>query len=135
MTCFTTYLASIGGCRHLYYLTPEQALKAVKWSWISEPWGVFLFATGKAAVAILTLRIMGKPASGASGSCTLWCCLFLLPARSAASLSLRSAILPGRYGRLVLQLIAGIRVFKKTSITFCPVLRTFRHETMNADER
>ncbi|KAM0800903.1 hypothetical protein BDR22DRAFT_907498 [Usnea florida] len=60
MTCFTTHLASIGGCRHLYYLTPEQALKAVKWTWISEPWGVFLFATGKAAVAILILRIMGR---------------------------------------------------------------------------
>ena len=60
MTCFVTYLASIGGSRHLYYLTAEQALKAVKWSWISQPWGIFLFATGNASVAILLLRIMGR---------------------------------------------------------------------------
>ena len=60
MTCFVTYLASIGGCRHLYYLTPEQALQALKWSWISEPWGVQLFTTGKASVAILIIRIMGR---------------------------------------------------------------------------
>ena len=60
MTCFVTYLASIGGSRHIYYLTPDQALQAVKWSWISQPWGIFLFATGKASVAILILRIMGR---------------------------------------------------------------------------
>ena len=60
MTCFVTYYASIGGSRHLYYLTPEQTLQAVKWSWVAQPWGIFLFATGKASVAILVLRIMGK---------------------------------------------------------------------------
>lgn len=63
MTCFVTYLASIGGSRHLYYLTPEQTLRAVKWSWISQPWGIFLFATGKSSVAILILRIIGKTKS------------------------------------------------------------------------
>lgn len=60
MTCFVTYLATIGGSRHLYYLTQEQTLLAVKWSWISQPWGIFLFATGKSSVAILILRIIGK---------------------------------------------------------------------------
>ena len=60
MTCFVTYLASIGGSRHLYYLTPDQAMQTVKWSWISQPWGIFLFATGKTSVAILVLRIMGR---------------------------------------------------------------------------
>ena len=59
MTCFVTYLTTIGGSRHIYYLTPEQTLEAVKWSWVSQPWGIFLFATGKASVAILVLRIMG----------------------------------------------------------------------------
>ena len=59
MTCFVTYLASIGGARHVYYLSEEQTIEAVKWSWISQPWGIFLFATGKASVAILLLRIIG----------------------------------------------------------------------------
>lgn len=59
MTAFVTKLALIGGARHVYYLTLEQILNATKWSWISQPWGIFLFAPGKAAVAILILRIMG----------------------------------------------------------------------------
>ncbi|TVY88369.1 hypothetical protein LAWI1_G008055 [Lachnellula willkommii] len=59
MTVFVTKLALIGGARHVYYLTKEEIPNAAKWSWISQPWGVFLFAPGKAAVAFLILRIMG----------------------------------------------------------------------------
>ncbi|KAL7621418.1 hypothetical protein AAE478_008740 [Parahypoxylon ruwenzoriense] len=59
-TCFVTYMSSIGGSRHVYYLSPEQRLEAVKWSWISQPWAIFLFATGKASVAILILRFVGR---------------------------------------------------------------------------
>ncbi|KAI1345328.1 integral membrane protein [Xylaria sp. FL0043] len=58
-TIFVTYLATIGGARHVYYLTPAQTVAALKWSWISQPWGIFLFATGKASVACLTLRFIG----------------------------------------------------------------------------
>ncbi|CAG8953110.1 hypothetical protein HYFRA_00003307 [Hymenoscyphus fraxineus] len=59
MTAFVTKLALIGGARHVFYLTPDQIMNATKWSWISQPWGIFLFAPGKASVAFLILRIMG----------------------------------------------------------------------------
>ena len=59
LAAFTTYLASIGGCRHLFYLTPQQQLRAVKFNWISQVWGIFGFATGKISVALLILRIIG----------------------------------------------------------------------------
>ncbi|KAK0702006.1 hypothetical protein B0T26DRAFT_744917 [Lasiosphaeria miniovina] len=59
-TSFVTYMASIGGSRHVYYLTMEQTLRAVKFSWISQPWAIFCFATGKASVAFLTLRFIGR---------------------------------------------------------------------------
>ncbi|RWA07280.1 hypothetical protein EKO27_g7834 [Xylaria grammica] len=58
-TVFVTYLASIGGARHVFYLSPQQTISALRWSWISQPWGIFLFATGKASVASLTLRFVG----------------------------------------------------------------------------
>ena len=59
LASFTTHLAIIGGCRHLFYLSPQQQLQAVKYNWISQPWGIFGFATGKISVALLILRIMG----------------------------------------------------------------------------
>jgi hypothetical protein len=62
MTCLVTQLALIGGARHIYDLTPDQQLQAVKWSWIVQPPCIFLYATGKSAVAILILRIMGPSA-------------------------------------------------------------------------
>ncbi|KAM7214601.1 hypothetical protein V8F06_010000 [Rhypophila decipiens] len=58
-TCFVTYMAHIGGARHAFYLTPEETLRAVKFSFLSQPWAIFLFATGKTSVALLTLRIIG----------------------------------------------------------------------------
>lgn len=59
LSAFVTYLASIGGCRHLYYLSPVQRLNSVKYNWITQPWGIFAFATGKISVACLILRIIG----------------------------------------------------------------------------
>lgn len=59
MIGFNTYLTSIGGLRHLYYLTPDQQMQAVKYNWITQPWCIFGFATGKISVALLLLRIMG----------------------------------------------------------------------------
>lgn len=53
-------MASIGGGRHVYYLTTQQQLQAVKWSWISQPTAIFLFVPGKASIAMLTLRFMGR---------------------------------------------------------------------------
>ncbi|KAK3312507.1 integral membrane protein [Apodospora peruviana] len=59
-TCFVTYMASIGGARHVYYLSREQTLLAVKYSWISQPWAILVFATGKSSVALLTLRLIDR---------------------------------------------------------------------------
>lgn len=56
---FITYYASIDGCRHLVYLTPTQRELALKYNWITQPWGIFGFATGKVSVALLLLRIIG----------------------------------------------------------------------------
>ncbi|KID59830.1 uncharacterized protein G6M90_00g093400 [Metarhizium brunneum] len=51
---------SIGGMRHLYYLTPEERTEAAKWSWISQPFHIMGFATGKISVGILILRVTGS---------------------------------------------------------------------------
>lgn len=56
---FVTYYASIGGLRHLFYLQPEQQALAVKYNWITQPWAIFGFATGKISVALLILRLIG----------------------------------------------------------------------------
>jgi len=59
LASFVTYYASIGGCRHLFYLTPPEQMLAVEYNWATQPWGIFGFATGKISVALLILRIMG----------------------------------------------------------------------------
>jgi hypothetical protein len=59
LSCFVTYISSIGGCRHLYYLTTQQQLLAVKYNWIAQIWGIVGFATGKVSVALLIFRIVG----------------------------------------------------------------------------
>ena len=59
ITCsLVTYLASIGGFRHMFYLPPPEQLRAVKWNWIALVFGILLFATGKIAVALLIIRIL-----------------------------------------------------------------------------
>ena len=45
--------------RHLYYLTPDERVLAGKWSWISQPFVIMGFATGKISVGLMLLRIMG----------------------------------------------------------------------------
>jgi hypothetical protein len=56
---FITYYAHIGGLKHLFYLEPAQQAMAVKYNWITQPWAIFGFATGKVSVALLILRIIG----------------------------------------------------------------------------
>jgi hypothetical protein len=46
--------------RHLYYLTPDERIQAGKWSWISQPFVIMGFATGKVSVGILLLRVIGS---------------------------------------------------------------------------
>ena len=59
LASFVTYYSSIGGCRHLFYLSPPEQGLAVKYNWITQPWGIFGFAMGKISVALLILRIIG----------------------------------------------------------------------------
>lgn len=61
-SCFISYMASIGGSRHVAYLSQEQVLEALKWSWIVQPPTILLFGTAKASIGILTLRIINKQA-------------------------------------------------------------------------
>ncbi|KAK3390661.1 hypothetical protein B0H63DRAFT_121401 [Podospora didyma] len=57
---FITTSTLNGGARHVRYLTPEQILFTIKYNWIAQPWAVFSFATGKASVAFLILRFIGR---------------------------------------------------------------------------
>lgn len=58
-TSVLTYATSLGGSRHIFYLTPTQALAAAKWSVVSQPWIIFLYATAKTSIGLLTLRFIG----------------------------------------------------------------------------
>ncbi|EFY89839.1 hypothetical protein J3458_001505 [Metarhizium acridum] len=57
-----TRLIGIGGMRHLSYLSPEQRVQAGKWSWVSQPFVVMGFATGKISVGLLLLRVVWETA-------------------------------------------------------------------------
>ena len=56
-----TYMGSLGGCRHLYYLEmdPAQAANAIRLNWIAQPFAIMSLATGKISVAFLIMRFMG----------------------------------------------------------------------------
>ena len=45
--------------RHLYYLSGPETIEALKWSWVSQPFVIMGFATGKISVGLLLLRIIG----------------------------------------------------------------------------
>ncbi|KHN94962.1 uncharacterized protein MAM_07189 [Metarhizium album ARSEF 1941] len=53
-----TRVVDVGGMRHQFYLSPEQRLETAKWSWISHPFVVMGFATGKVSVGLLLLRVI-----------------------------------------------------------------------------
>ena len=55
---FTTKDVSLGGMRHLYYLSPAEATDALKWNWLAQPWVIMGFATGKISVGLLILRLL-----------------------------------------------------------------------------
>ncbi|OAQ65152.1 hypothetical protein VFPPC_06312 [Pochonia chlamydosporia 170] len=57
-----TKLIEIGGMRHLFYLSPEQRIEAGKWSWVSQPFVIMGFATGKISVGLLLLRVVWETA-------------------------------------------------------------------------
>lgn len=57
-----TKLIDIGGMRHLFYLTPDERIEAGKWSWISQPFVIMGFATGKISVGLLLLRVVWETA-------------------------------------------------------------------------
>ncbi|KAK2606307.1 hypothetical protein QQS21_003238 [Conoideocrella luteorostrata] len=55
-----TKVIALGGLRHLFYLTPQERVKAVKWTWICQPFVIMGFATGKLSVGILLYRVIGS---------------------------------------------------------------------------
>ncbi|KAL8831610.1 MAG: hypothetical protein Q9191_000761 [Dirinaria sp. TL-2023a] len=59
-TILWTVLGAKSGCRHLFYLTPQQAMSASRLNWITQPVAIMALALGKVSVALLILRIMGK---------------------------------------------------------------------------
>ena len=98
MTCFITYLASIGDTRHIYYLSLEQTHRAVKWSWVPHPWGIFPICYRKCICGNLDLENHGSQHfPGENGSYTVSSRPLLLSTQSAALLPSCNAILPGRY--------------------------------------
>lgn len=59
LASISTYYASIGGLRHLFDLTADQQSQVIRINWVTQPWVIFGFATGKISVALLILRIIG----------------------------------------------------------------------------
>ncbi|ROW11336.1 hypothetical protein VMCG_01224 [Cytospora schulzeri] len=54
-----TYMVMNGGGRHVYYLNTAQLLDAAEWSYISQCPIVLVYATAKASVSLLILRVIG----------------------------------------------------------------------------
>ncbi len=86
-TIFWTVLGAKSGCRHLFYLTPQQAMTASRINWIAQPTAIMSIGFGKVSVAILILRIMGK------SSKSLWRMTFLYVAAIGSVLFCALAII------------------------------------------
>ncbi|MCJ1285987.1 hypothetical protein MMC26_005329 [Xylographa opegraphella] len=56
-TILWTIYATIGGCRHIFYLSTTQWYSLTKINWISQPFCVMAIASGKVSVAYLILRL------------------------------------------------------------------------------
>ncbi|MCJ1293982.1 hypothetical protein MMC34_005539 [Xylographa carneopallida] len=56
-TILWTIYATVGGCRHIFYLTTAQWYSLTKINWISQPFCVMAIASGKVSVAYLILRL------------------------------------------------------------------------------
>jgi hypothetical protein len=59
MSVLYTQLATIGGFRHIVYLSPDQQLKVVKFQWCLQPVFLFNFGLSKLSVGLLILRLIG----------------------------------------------------------------------------
>jgi hypothetical protein len=63
MTAYAILLtvdASLGGFRHIYFLTAAESTQILKINYIAQLFVVLSYVVGKAAVGFLVLRIMGK---------------------------------------------------------------------------
>ncbi|KAF7885516.1 uncharacterized protein EAF02_004025 [Botrytis sinoallii] len=58
LSCFCTYEATIGGFKHLYYLSPSQLTETIKWNYILQCWGISAFTPSKLSVGLLLIRIL-----------------------------------------------------------------------------
>ena len=57
--CWTVNGAN-SGCRHLFYLTPQQAMSSIRLNWMTQPVIITSLAFGKISVALLILRILAR---------------------------------------------------------------------------
>ena len=57
---FSTLQASIGGDRHVYYLSEQVVIDALKWNFILRGLDILAYATGKAAIGALILRLLER---------------------------------------------------------------------------
>ena len=55
----TTISTSYGTGRHLTALAPQDAIKAIKFNTVSNPFGIMAFCIPKVAVALLLVRLVG----------------------------------------------------------------------------
>ena len=61
---FCTVSAHYGVGRHFATLSPQDAMEAIRWSNITDPFGVMAFCIPKVAVALLLVRIMAPVQRG-----------------------------------------------------------------------
>jgi hypothetical protein len=54
------FFGTAGGTRHLYYLTPQEAMRALKLNYIYQPFAIAGLGLGKIAVALFILRIVSN---------------------------------------------------------------------------
>ena len=58
-TVFWTVYNDQKGGHHVYYLTLDEQITALKLNWISQPFEIMAIGTGKVSVALLLLRVLG----------------------------------------------------------------------------
>ncbi|KAI0451211.1 hypothetical protein F5B21DRAFT_507499 [Xylaria acuta] len=59
LTIIVGFIGHNGGTRHVFYLSQQQALYVTKLNYVAQPFGIVAVGTGKVAVGILVLRLLG----------------------------------------------------------------------------
>nr|UZP47900.1 putative integral membrane protein [Cladonia uncialis subsp. uncialis] len=108
-----SYCMVHGGARHLFYLTPPEISTALKYNYLSQPFGALSPVFGKSSVAFLMLRIMGPHTYWPYGTFMDFA-LALLPITIIKELNMGLQQKIGLCILLSLGLLAGIASIVKT---------------------